>query len=105
MNDAFLSSLGLARRAGKLVFGFETVKTAMQKFEAAVVFCANDVSQKTEKELAFLCNKMETELIKTAYDMKTLGSAIGKLTGIVAITDEGFAAMLKQKLGIQEGIR
>ncbi len=103
MNDVFLSSLGLARRAGKLVFGFETVKTAMQKGEVEIVFSAKDISDKTAKELSFLCIKMETEHIKTAYDMKTLGASIGKLTGIIAITDDGLAQMLKQKLGIQEG--
>ena len=105
MNDVFLSSLGLARRAGKLVFGFETVKTAMQKGEAEVIFCASDISEKTAKEISFLSERMETELVKTAYDMKTLGASIGKMTGIICITDEGFAQMLIQKLRIQEGIK
>ncbi len=105
MNDAFLSSIGIARRAGKLIFGFETVKTAMQRGGVYTVFTATDLSEKTAKELSFICSNMETELIKTAYDMKTLGGSIGKMTGIVAITDEGFSSMLKQKLGIREDNR
>ncbi len=105
MNDAFLLSLGICKRAKRLVFGFETVKTAMQKGEAILVISARDLSEKTQKELCFLCEKMETELISTAYDMKTLGGSIGKMTGIIAVTDEGFAAMLKQKLGNQEAIK
>ena len=105
MNDAFLSLLGLCRKAGKLVFGFETVKTAMQKGGAVIVFSARDLSPKTAKELKFICENLEVELIETAYDMKTLGSSIGKMTGIVAVTDEGFVKSLKQKLGTQEDIK
>lgn len=104
MNDAFLSTLGLCKRAGRLVFGFETVKNAVLKGEAEVVFSATDLSQKTLKELVFLCETYELEHICTNYDMRTLGGAIGKLTGIIAVTDEGFAKLLKQKLVTQEGI-
>ena len=105
MNDAFLSLLGLCKKAGKIVFGFETVKTAMQKGSAVIVFSACDLSLKTAKELKFICENLEVELIETAYDMKTLGSSIGKMTGIVAVTDEGFVKSLKQKLGTQEDIK
>lgn len=105
MNDAFLSLLGLSKKAGKLVFGFETVKTAMQKGNAEIVFSARDLSPKTAKELKFICENLEVELIETSYDMKTLGSAIGKMTGIVAVTDEGFKKSLKQKLFKQEDIK
>lgn len=104
MNDAFLSALGLCKRAGRLVFGFETVKNAMQKCEAEIVFSATDLSAKTAKELAFLCETYEVEHIKTQYDMQNLGASIGKVTGIIAVTDSGFAKMLKQKLVTQEGI-
>ena len=105
MNDAFLSLLGLSKKAGKLVFGFETVKTAMQKGNAEIVFSARDLSPKTAKELKFICENLEVELIETSYDMKTLGSAIGKMTGIVAVTDEGFKRSLKQKLSHKEDIK
>lgn len=105
MNDAFLSLLGLSRKAGKLVFGFETVKTAAEKGEALIVFSARDLSSKTAKELKFVCENLEVEHIETTYDMKTLGSAIGKMTGIVAVTDEGFVKSLKQKLSHKEDIK
>ena len=77
MNDNFLSSLGICKRAGKLVFGFETIKTAMQKGQAVLVFTAVDLSAKTTKELRYLCSQMEVELIETDYDMQSLGSGIG----------------------------
>lgn len=98
MNDAFLSALGLCKKAGKAVYGFETVKGAIMRSEAFLVFSACDLSSKTEKELCFLCENWGVQIIKTQYEMKILGGSIGKLTGIIAVTDEGFATMLKQKL-------
>lgn len=104
MNDRFLEALGLCKKAGKLSFGFETVKLAAQKGEALIVFSSSDLSKKTQKELEFVCENTETEHIITEYDMKTLGQSIGKMTGIIAVTDMGFAKMLKQKLRDREGI-
>lgn len=105
MNDAFLAALGICKRAGRLCFGFETVKTALQKGQAEIVFSAADLSKKTQKELSFLCSQLEVELFETAYDMQTLGSSIGKKTGIIAVTDEGLAKMVKQKfVSHREGI-
>ena len=104
MNDRFLEALGLSKKAGKICFGFETVKLAAQKGEAQIIFSACDLSKKTQKELEFICENTKTEHIITEYDMKTLGNSIGKLTGIIAITDLGFAKMLKQKLRNREGI-
>ena len=104
MNDRFLEALGLCKKAGKVCFGFETVKIAAQKCEAQIIFSASDLSKKTLKELEFICENTQTEHIITEYDMKTLGSSIGKLTGIIAVTDMGFAKMLKQKLRDREGI-
>lgn len=98
MNDSFLSALGICKRAGRLCFGFETVKTAMQKDQVYVVFSASDLSEKTKKELRFLCRQFEAELIETEYEIRNLGGSIGKKTGVIAVTDEGLAAMVKQKL-------
>ena len=104
MNDKFLAALGICRRAGKLVFGFETVKTAMQKGEAVLIITACDLSEKTKKELRFLSGQLETELIETLYDMQSLEGSIGKKTGPLAVTDDGLAKMVKQKfVNLREG--
>lgn len=105
MNDVFLQTLGLCRRSGRLVYGFDTVKNAVLGGQAELVFTACDLSQKTESRLCYVCTQTGTELIRTAYDISTLGASIGKATGIVAVTDEGFAALLKQKFcNYREGI-
>ena len=104
MNDIFLNSLGICKRAGKLVFGFETVKTAMQSGYAVLIFTAADLSEKTKKGMRFLSSQMQIEFVETGYDMDSLGSSIGRKTGIIAVTDEGLAAMVKNKLvSLREG--
>ena len=48
MNRA-LSALGLARRAGKLNWGFDTAVEAMRSGACGVVILAADLSDKTKK--------------------------------------------------------
>lgn len=97
MNNPFLDALGICKRAGKISFGFETVKTAMQKCQVEVVFLAKDLSEKSRKEMHFLCKQFEVEIVETKFDMQTLGGSIGKKTGIIAVLDSGLAQMTKKK--------
>ena len=52
MNRA-LSALGLARRAGKLNWGFDTAVEAMRSGACGVVILAADLSDKTKKNVRF----------------------------------------------------
>ena len=97
MNNPFLDALGICKRAGKLCFGFETTKTAMQKGQVEIVFLASDLSLKSKKEMHFLCEQLEVEIIETKFDMQTLGGSISKKTGIIAVLDCGLAQMTKKK--------
>jgi len=106
MNNPFLQSLGICKRAGKLFFGFETTKTAMQKGQVEIIFLAADLSEKTNKEMHFLASQFDVELLQTDYSMQELGSSIGKKTGIIAVSDLGLAQMVKQKfVSFREEIR
>lgn len=49
MNRA-LSALGLARRAGKLNWGFDTAVEAMRSGACGVVILAADLSDKTDRK-------------------------------------------------------
>ena len=48
-NDAILSYLGLARKAGKLATGFAASKEAWLKNKARFIAVASDISAKSEK--------------------------------------------------------
>ena len=56
MNRA-LSALGLARRAGKLNWGFDTAVEAMRGGACGVVILAADLSDKTKKNVRFEAEK------------------------------------------------
>ena len=87
----FLSTLGLCRRAGKLIYGFDPVCEEIKKPKSKVcgVALAKDVSEKTLKEIAFVCNKYGKPLFQSDADMDEIKSVLGKRTGIIAILDEG----------------
>ena len=73
MNRA-LSALGLARRAGKLNWGFDTAVEAL-RIEA---------------------EKYHVSVLEPAFTMEEISAAIGKKAGVLAVCDRGFAEKLKQ---------
>lgn len=100
MNARFLSILGLCMRAGKLNFGFETVKTAVQNGTVHLLLTASDLSPKTAKEVAFLAEKYAVPLLPMDTAMEEMKLAMGKKTGVLAVTDEGLAKRLSELQGL-----
>lgn len=96
-NDLFLSTLGLARRANKLCRGFDSnVENADIIF---AVFLAKDCSPRTKETVTEIFQQSDIVPITVNYDKAELGYAIGtKPVGILGITDEGFAKLLKTRL-------
>lgn len=85
------NSITLCKRAGKLTVGFDLVKSAMQTGEAELVVIAADISPKTKKEVLFLAENYEYEVVDTMLTMDELWYCIGKRAGVLAITDAGLA--------------
>ena len=83
-------------RAGKLNFGFETVRSAVTGGAVYLLMTAADLSPKTAKETAFLADKYAVPLLSLPVTMEELRSAMGKKTGVLAVTDEGFAKRLME---------
>ena len=98
MNKA-LSAMGLARRAGKLNWGYDTVVEAMKTGACCLVIIAGDLSDKTKKNVRFEAERSHVQCIETAFSMEEISAAIGKKSGVIAICDGGFAKKLKQELG------
>lgn len=94
-----LSVLGLARRAGKLRWGYETAVDAMQSGECCLTLMACDLSDKTKKNVRFEAGRHGVPQAETDFTMEEISAAIGKKTGVIAVCDEGFAEKLKQQLG------
>ncbi len=86
------NSITLCKRAGKLVVGFDLVKSAMQLGEAELVVIASDISPKTKKEVLFFAENYEYEVVDTELTMDEIWYSIGKRAGVLAISDAGLAA-------------
>ena len=95
MNDKRLSFLGIARRAGKLSLGFDAATGSMISGKCKLLLLASDLSERTTRTVLRTAQQTQTRTIVSDITMNDLGCAIGKQTGIVAVTDKGFADKLK----------
>ncbi|MCM1054342.1 MAG: hypothetical protein NC394_02365 [Bacteroides sp.] len=89
-----LSTLGLMKKTGCLIVGFDAVKREIEDptSKIAGVALSSDLSAKSRKEVLFLRDKYRPQMnvVTLDADMKQIEGVIGKKTGIAAITDEGF---------------
>ncbi len=95
MNDRLLGLLGMARRAGRLIAGFDATLDAVKAHRAQLVLLASDLSPKTEKELRFQA-ETAVPILTLALTKEEIGHAagFGKPVGVVTTEDKGFAAAL-----------
>jgi ribosomal protein L7Ae-like RNA K-turn-binding protein len=91
LSDKILTLLGFCRKAGKLIIGTEKVTEALKQSKRCLVTVAEDISDKTFKELNFFASKGKGVVIKIPYDTFQVSKAIGTKAGVVATTDDGFS--------------
>ena len=98
MNNKLCGLLGIARRAGHILIGFDAVRAALLAKKAWLVLLAADCSAKTEKELRFAAQDKTCPVIKVEGDKDAFTAALGmqKPVAVIATDDRGFAtAMIK----------
>lgn len=93
------NTLGLCKKAGKLISGFDSVIDELKKpkSKAAGIILASDVSEKTKKEAAFFADKYGVELFVIDDTMAEIQTVLNKKTGVFAILDEGLFRTLSDK--------
>lgn len=88
-----MNTLGLCRKAGRLIYGFDAVLDELAKpnNKGAGILLASDLSPKTRKELVFRLTALGSSIpvIDTEQDMERISRILGKRSGIILITDEG----------------
>lgn len=89
--EKLISVLTLSKKAKKLIMGFDVVKEAVLNQTARLVLLSDDVSPKTKKEAEFLCGKQQLALAVIPLKMDEIWYLLGKKSGVLAITDTGFA--------------
>ena len=89
--DKTLTTIGLCRRAGKLIYGFDAVVGEMKAKPDGMggVLITSDLSEKTKKEVRFECEKHGIKLTEIAGTLDDIKNIIGKRTGVLAVLDEG----------------
>lgn len=96
--------LGIAAKAGKLVYGTELCREAIRAGEGKkspyLVLIASDAAEGTVKRIVNCCRYYEKEVRTLPLTADALSHATGRpgLIACVALTDEGFAAAVKERL-------
>ena len=88
--------LGIAVKAGKLASGNDAVLDLVKKHRVKLIIVAEDASDKTKKEMQFMCNKFNIPLIIFG-NIEENSHAIGKKNrAIIAICDSGIANKIRK---------
>jgi ribosomal protein L7Ae-like RNA K-turn-binding protein len=96
--NRWMSLLGLANRARKVISGEELVIKEIRSKKAKVVILAGDASENTRKKITDKCSHYGVPIYQVE-DRGVLGRAIGKEARVtVAVLDAGFAAKISMLL-------
>ena len=95
--NKLLFALSLAKKSGKLVMGFDAVKTAVIHGTAHIVLLAEDLSEKTVKRVNYFCEDL-TEVHNIGLTQFEISQVAGRLTGVLAVADENLAILARNAL-------
>ncbi|MFZ2537958.1 MAG: ribosomal L7Ae/L30e/S12e/Gadd45 family protein [Oscillospiraceae bacterium] len=91
MNSKVLQDISLIKRTGNLILGFDVVKASLREGTAVLLVTANDLSAKTNKEVAFLQEKYNIPHITIRHTLDELWYVLGKRVGVMSVTDKGLS--------------
>ena len=98
MTDKILSLLGFASKAGKLSYGVHATEWAIKSGKARLVLAAENISEKSVKELKFKASDKIPVKVLSKITIDTLSQKVGKSCGIVAVNDDGFTSALLNEM-------
>lgn len=99
MNESqrLLGALGMCRKAGKLVRGFDAVEESVMKGKAWLVLMAADLSPKTAARVQDFCEDL-VPCVTMPLTQSDLLDVAHKPTGVFAVADENFAKLCEKHL-------
>ena len=102
--DRFLRMLGLARRAGKVVFGTPLSLQALHKGHARLLIVCEEASAQTKKKMHTQAVFYRIPLIVLSMPQEEFSHLLGKQAPVVsvAVTDDGFATELLKSSGKED---
>ena len=94
-----LGLLGIAKKAGRLEIGDESVSSAARAKKARLILTASDASDGLKRRAGHYAAEGNTMHLTLPFDKYELGSEVGRgAPGMLAITDIGIAASFVGKL-------
>ena len=94
-----LFSVGLARKAGKLISGTDSVCDEIRKNKILLVLCSNDVSDNTKKKISDCCAYYQVKLCFCPISKEMLGKSIGKsFAACIGVTDKNLSELISRNL-------
>ena len=103
MDSSLLRTMSLCKRAGRITMGFDMVKQAVIDGRARLVVTAGDLSDKTLKEILWICGEWNIPVRELPFTIEQLWMELGKRVGVAAITDQGFADKVEKLLDFDGG--
>ncbi len=91
-----ISMLGLARRAGKLCIGRDSVVAAVRGGKVRLVLLASDASPRHRQELEAI--GYGGKIVQTGLTMEDFAHALGKKSCIYALEDENFCSAIEKMI-------
>lgn len=102
MRSDGLTTIGLARRAGKLSYGADMTKQAILTGAAKTVFVAYNASPRILRNFTELCEDFKLPLIVTLYTMSELGNAVNRPdTAVISINNKGLSKVVLKHLEVE----
>ena len=93
--NKIMFALSLAKKSGKLIYGFDPVKQAM-------VFVTADTSEKTLKRVQQFCQGI-IDVNVTSLTQFEVSQITNKLTGVFAVVDENIAVLCRNAISSEKG--
>ena len=82
---------------GKIVSGMDAVVSSIEKHKTKLVIVATDASEKTKKNIRYVCTNNEINVIELST-IEMLSHSIGKNNrAIIGITDSNFSNGILEK--------
>lgn len=100
--NKILFSLSLAKKAGKLICGFDAVKQSVVNREALLIMVTEDTSEKTIKRVELFCKDIINVNIISATQFEA-SQITNKLTGIFAVADKNMAILCQNAINSEKG--
>ncbi|RKX46056.1 MAG: hypothetical protein DRP27_02500 [Thermotogae bacterium] len=99
--ERFLGLLGLAKRAGKVVWGKDRLKKAIRSRRLRLLLLSSDIGETVERDLIYKAGRRKIYCVRLCGVTKEdLGQALGSPGGIsaVGITDRKLAEKIMNVL-------